>query len=219
MSPEDLPLTHSLFDFQRAVCDRPSHSTWAQHGHPAPGHSDWGQRRITEHRFTAIRHVGTLYLTNKHTLRGLYCTPLVVWFFRPLHWWRMRAYSWRITDKHSLPSWVCPVSTDDRHFFPDFLFFSLYRRRLLPSHGWVIETSHRGEHQTAADCGTHGRPTRGDWARGRRAPHCCCPAGSAAKPPRSGHAALAEMTAHDDAENYLQMFESIAAREGWPQEE
>ncbi len=171
-----------------------SHSTWAQHGHPAPGHSDWGQRRITEHRFTAIRHVGTLYLTNKHTLRGLYCTPLVVWFFSPLHWWRMRAYSWRITDKHSLPSWVCPVSTDDRHFFPDFLFFifSLYRRRLLPSHGWVIETSHRGEHQTAADCGTHGRPTRGDRARGRRAPHCCCPAGSAAKPPRSGHAALAE---------------------------
>ncbi len=63
-----------------------SHSTWAQHGHPAPGHSDWGQRRITEHRFTTPRHVGTLYLTNKHTLRGLYCTPLVVWFFSPLQY-------------------------------------------------------------------------------------------------------------------------------------
>ncbi len=35
MSPEDLPLTHSLFDFQRAVCDRPAtrleHSTDTQH--------------------------------------------------------------------------------------------------------------------------------------------------------------------------------------------
>ncbi len=63
-----------------------SHSVWAQHGHPAPGHSDWGQRRITEHRFTAPRHVGTLYLTNKHTLRGLYWTPLAVWFFSPLQY-------------------------------------------------------------------------------------------------------------------------------------
>lgn len=30
---------------------------------------------------------------------------------------------------------------------------------------------------------------------------------------------LPKMTAHDDAENYLQMFEAIASREGWPREE
>ncbi len=30
---------------------------------------------------------------------------------------------------------------------------------------------------------------------------------------------LPKMTAHDDAENYLRMFEAIALREDWPREE
>lgn len=30
---------------------------------------------------------------------------------------------------------------------------------------------------------------------------------------------LPKMTAHDDAENYLQMFEAIVTREGWPRED
>ncbi len=101
-----------------------SHRTWAQHGHPALGHSDGGQRRITEHRFTAPRHVGTLYLTNKHTLRCLYCTPLVVWFLGPSHWWRIRASSWRIT-RQTFPSQLSLPRVYGRPSLFFFFCFSL----------------------------------------------------------------------------------------------
>ncbi len=148
MSPEDLPLTHSLFDFQRAVCDWPAtgleHSTDTQHLDTRTEDRGGSRSTVSPHQDTLA-----LFTSPINTPSGAFIVLLL-----------------------SCDSWACHTGGEYGHLpeeSPTSIPFPVER---VPLPDPRIQATQL----------------------------------------------LSKMTAHNDEENYLQMFESIAAREGWPQE-
>ncbi len=144
--------------FQKAVdrSARPTSTGHRTHCTQPAGEQDHGARE------NHYRHVGTftlLCLSNKHTLRGPFCTITCRVILQPA---TLVENAGRLLKNHRHPT--ITVTSLFSSFPPPPLLFLLYgssvRRRLLSSHGRAPKTSDGDKHSTTADCRAYGCTTR-----------------------------------------------------------